>query len=339
MTRVVYLVLSHKHPRQVARLVRRLRPEGSDAHVVLHHDESASHIDAALLQGIGNVHRIPARPVAWGDFSHVAAILRGLRWARNHLDFDWLVLLSGQDYPIRPVPETEALLSATEFDGFVKGSVVGSGPNTDREGFRRYFYRYYHVPWSSSLHPSSAQDQGPVGHAARQMRDAQSFFSLKTAPAGVYVGVRRLRTPFSREFPCYRGSTWFTLSSRCVEAIDSFTKANPSYVRTYRRTRSAAESFIITILLNDRRFNLSSDHLRYIRFRGHRPNPEILTADDLDELLSSGKYFARKFDMDLDAEILDLLDERVHTPTAQAARRPQLRKGSEVRSRRGAGAE
>lgn len=339
MSRVVYLVLSHKHPRQVARLVRRLRPKGSDAHVVLHHDESASHIDPTLIREIRNVHRIPARPVAWGDFSHVAAILRGLRWARNHLDFDWLVLLSGQDYPIRPVPEIEAFLSATEFDGFVKGSPVGTGLNGDREGFRRYFYRYYRVPWSSSLRPSTAEEQGPVVHAARQARDAQSFFSLKTAPAGVYVGVRRLRTPFSSHFPCYRGSTWFTLSSRCVEAIDSFTKEHPSYVRAYRRTRSAAESFIITILLNDPRFKLSHDHLRYIRFRGHRPNPEVLTADDLDELLSSGKHFARKFDLDVDAEVLDMLDERVHAPMAQPGSRPKRRSGSGVRSRRGVGAE
>jgi hypothetical protein len=308
----VYLVLSHKQPQQVVRLVRRLRPEGSDSHVILHHDESVSYFDPALLRGVGNVHRIPSQPVTWGDFSHVEAILRGLRWVRNHLDFDWVVLLSGQDYPIHPLPEVEEFLSATEFDGFVKGSPVGWGADADREGMRRYFYRYYRVPLPAFLSPPFEGEHRPAARMARKMRDAQALFSVKTAPSGGYFGLRRFRHGFSTTFPCYRGSTWFTISPECVDSVESFLRENPWYVRHYRRTRSAAESFFITILLNDPRLNLSLDHLRYIRFRGNSPNPKILTMRDLEAVLSSGKHFARKFDIDVDAAVLDQLDERVH---------------------------
>lgn len=333
MSRVVYLILSHTQPHQVARLLRRLRPTDSDAHIVLHHDEASSHLDPALLRDIGSVHRIPSRPVVWGDFSHVGAIIRGMRWARNHLPFDWLVLLSGQDYPIRPIPEIEAFLSDTEFDGFVKGSPVGSGPEADREGLRRYFYRYHRVPLSRHL---IVDEEGRTAKTARRVREAQPLISVKTAPSGVYVGVRRLRTPFSADLQCYRGSTWFTISSRCVEAVDRFIRANPSYLRHYRRTRSAAESFIITILLNNPGLNLSTDHLRYIRFRSGRPNPEILTSDDFDELVSSGLHFARKFDVSVDAKILDLLDERVHATEPPRVRSTSVgpRSSSGIGSRR-----
>jgi hypothetical protein len=308
MSRVVYLVLSHTQPHQVARLLRQLRPKDSNAHIVLHHDETASHLDPDLLRGIGNIHRIPSRPLTWGDFSHVAAILRGMRWVRNHLPFDWLVLLSGQDYPIRPVSEIESFLSATEFDGFVKGSPVGAGPEADREGIRRYFYRYHRVPLARR---PSVDEEGRMAKTVRRAREAQPLISVKTAPSGLFLGVRRLRTPFSADFQCYRGSTWFTISSRCVEAVDRFIRANPSYLRHYRRTRSAAESFIITILLNDPGLNLSPDHLRYIRFRDGEPNPDILTRKDLKELRSSGKHFARKFDVSVDPKILDVLDKGV----------------------------
>ena len=40
------------------------------------------------------------------------------------------------------------------------------------------------------------------------------------------------------------------------------------------------------------------------------PYPATLTLRDLDVLLASNKFFARKFDMHIDADILQALDDR-----------------------------
>ena len=42
-------------------------------------------------------------------------------------------------------------------------------------------------------------------------------------------------------------------------------------------------------------------------------HPEILGRDDFDDLLKSSALFARKFDSRVDDEILDMIDETVHS--------------------------
>jgi hypothetical protein len=53
------------------------------------------------------------------------------------------------------------------------------------------------------------------------------------------------------------------------------------------------------------------DHRRFARFsRPGAPHPDTLTSADLDAALASGADFARKFDAEVDSEVLDRLDER-----------------------------
>jgi hypothetical protein len=140
-------------------------------------------------------------------------------------------------------------------------------------------------------------------------------FSVKTVPDGgsLYVGVRRIRTLYTSAFRCHRGGFWCTLSTACIVAVDRFVSDNPSYIRHYRRTRVADESFMNTILLNDESFDISRDDMRYIPFPPEgAAHPQILTLGDLGPMLRSGKHFARKFDADVDGAVLDAIDERVH---------------------------
>lgn len=314
-TRVVYLVCSHSNPDQVLRLVTLLR-KGTTSRVVIHHDEAVSHLDPGSLAGLDGVHLLDPMPIGWGTFSYVEMVLRCMRWALANLEFDWLVLLSGQDYPIQPVSQIEASLASTDYDGFVKGfPVIEPGSRQDGEGLRRYFYRYHRVPVPAFLLPQRSSSGGVVTKVARNLRDAQPLLSVKRAfgSSGVQLGLRRIRTPFTAQFRCYRGSTWFTLSSKCVALLDRFVRSNPGYVRYYRRTWIPEESFVITILLNDPELKIFRDHKRFIRFRRQGAwHPEVLTVADLEPMLASGQQFARKFDASVDERVLDLLDERVH---------------------------
>jgi hypothetical protein len=315
MTRVVYLVLSHVNPPQVVRLVRLLRTGSSHSHVVLHHDEASSHLDPLLLTGLANVHQLPYHPIAWGTFSWVDAVLRAMHWTLKQLEFDWLVLLSGQDYPIQPVSAIERFLASAEYDGFLKGYRLGSRRETAGEDLKRYLYRYYRIPVPSRLHPRLGSEGGRGTKVARRIRDVQPLFSLKRGPSGVYVGIRRLRVPFDEEFQWYRGSTWFTLSRQSVGVLNRFVRTNARLMRYFHRMWIPEESFVATALLNQPDLLLCPDHLRFIRFRGGR-HPDILTIRDADELLSSGKHFGRKFDTRVDDRILDLLDEQVHSTSS-----------------------
>lgn len=318
MTNVAYLICSHTNPVQVARLVKLLSAGDRGSQVVVHHDESRSRLDRGILKGLPGVHLIDsdATHIEWGSFAIVETVLRCMRWVLDNLEFDWLVLLSGQDYPIQPLPVIEASLESTEFDGFISGAPLETlKSRSAREARRRYYYRYYRVPAPSRILANhlSVRHEGNVRAVSRST--TMSLLSVKAVPDGtaIYVGVRRLRTPFTSRFRCYRGAQWFTLSAKSIAAVDRFVAEHPDYVGYWRRTRIPDEAFVNTIVLNDPNLNVSRDDRRYVRFPiGGAPHPEILTIRDLEPMLASGKHFARKFDVAVDGTILDVLDERVH---------------------------
>jgi hypothetical protein len=80
-------------------------------------------------------------------------------------------------------------------------------------------------------------------------------------------------------------------------------------MRHYRRTIVPSESFFATVLMNDPELRVSSDDRRFVSFAPGAAHPDVLTEADLDRLMASGAHFARKFDAEADAAVLDRLDE------------------------------
>lgn len=115
--RIAYVVLAHKLPDQLVRLVERLSSPTSV--FVIHVDSKAPEQVlrrvSSTLEPRGNIHFVEGRPIAWSGFSQVAATLAGLELlSRLETKFDYAFLLTGQHYPIKPVAEIEALLKGAQ---------------------------------------------------------------------------------------------------------------------------------------------------------------------------------------------------------------------------------
>ena len=54
-----------------------------------------------------------------------------------------------------------------------------------------------------------------------------------------------------------------------------------------------------------------NDNLLYLDWSAGQPNPKVLTIDDKDAILNSGKFFGRKFVAAKDEKILDFLDQQI----------------------------
>ena len=54
-----------------------------------------------------------------------------------------------------------------------------------------------------------------------------------------------------------------------------------------------------------------NDNLRLMKWAPGNTSPNLLKIDDLDLIMNSGSFFARKFDVDLDSMILDRIDQRL----------------------------
>ena len=88
--------------------MRCLRAGSPAAAIVIHHDSRHSRLDHAALGALGGVQLVePATAVLWGWRSQLEMLLRCFDWLLDRVAFDWVVVLSGQDYPIRPLPDIE----------------------------------------------------------------------------------------------------------------------------------------------------------------------------------------------------------------------------------------
>ena len=54
-----------------------------------------------------------------------------------------------------------------------------------------------------------------------------------------------------------------------------------------------------------------NDNLRLMKWAPGNTGPNLLKIDDLDLIMNSGSFFARKFNSDLDSVILDKIDQQL----------------------------
>lgn len=300
---IAYLITSHRLPRQLLRLASVLRSGSPGSQIVIHHDSRSCRVERAPLEALGAAVIDPPSPVEWGQVSHLTMLLRCFSWLLEHTRFDWMVLLSGQDYPIRPVPDIERRLATAGVDAFIEAQPCPppSGREADEFALR------YHFQWRQAPHWAT-------GRLAQAAARRSGLFRVRSLPrSGSWVGVRASASPFSPSFVCHRGSDWFSLSRDAVVALGRFSVERPDVLDYYRRTLIPTESFVQTVLANDPSLRLSASPNRYSIW--DEPNmtaPRVLRSSDLDTLIGSGMDFARKFDEDVDRDVLDVLDRRVH---------------------------
>jgi hypothetical protein len=299
------------------RLVRAIRRGSERAWIVIHHDPRGEPLPGAVA-GEARVRLVPD-PVAvtWGDFSMVESVLRSIEWMTTTIAFDWMIYISGQDYPAMPIREIENELDTTVFDAYLYAFPHDAPDHWPAgEGFARYFFQYAELPRFAYAHRVPATVRERCRRAAvafnRSQRTVRVLPRYRNRPA--LLGIRARRHPFSPAFPCWGGYNWFSASSECVRFLTRWAREHPDVAGYYRRTVLPEESFFATVLHNSGRFRIANDCRRYVnwgRAVAHAISPATITANDVPRVLASGAHFARKFDMSVDARPFDLIDAAI----------------------------
>jgi hypothetical protein len=302
---VCYFIQSHRDPPQIERLIRVLRRGSPRAKILVRHDFEKCAFDWRSLADLPDTWLMPAtgRLVRADYACQVQPYLEAIDWLeREGVEYDWLVNLTAQDYPVQPVARIEAFLGEAQADGFLRSWDVLSeaSPWSRRKAVARYWHWYRRLPEGAE----------PVMRAMR--------FVTKVLPLhfyldyGALLGVRALHTPFHDGFRCHGGWAFFSIRRRAALYVRDFLAAHPEVERHYRRTVAAEESLVPTILANSAGFKLVNDDLRYIDYaRAQKGSPRTLTCADLPELASGRYHFARKFDLGVDREVLDRIDREL----------------------------
>ena len=319
--RIAFVLQTYRALDQVGRLVDTLNRGCPDCLIVITHSGPADGL--AKLAREHRISRIlPAIP-GRGRFGLVDSYLGALRWLRRQdLPYDWMVLLSGQDYPIRPLAEFSDAMQRSAMDGYfyhfkpLTERMARGGPFdwSREECVDRYFFRY------ASLKDELSLAERALLRLPRKALALSRNYRLHTT-YGLSFGRRVEALPFSPDFELHGGSYWHTIRRECGEALLDFVDENPTIVDYFRHVILPDETFIQTVLLNTKRFRISPHELRYYDFsNSHHGHPKVLGLDDLERAFASQCYFGRKFDMASHPEVLDALDARV---LGQIEPRPQ----------------
>lgn len=303
-----YLIQSHSDPAQCLRLVTTIKRSSADARVLVVHDGRRVGLDPGPFKKWPGVEVLVRRErVERGEFSILSPLLAGLeellgrQGGRPRWEFDWLVYLSAQDYPVRPLREIEEELAASRCDGFLAyWDLHGKdNPWKPRQGPARYYSHYWRLPDWTFQPLRAVRFLGKVS-------PLRFHFTY-----GPFLGWKPRRTPFGGEVRCYGGSQWWALSRACVEHLGAAIAADDPLVRWFRRTVAPCEALVQTVLVNSGRFELCPDNRRYVDFADRADGrPRTLARSDLPRIAAGRFDFARKFELAADPGLLDLIDGR-----------------------------
>src|ERR1039458_6050460 len=133
---VAYCIAGHGHSEQTLRLMTRLLSDDPEAGIILHYDQRQGPVLLTELD-MSRVHVMRERPIYWGGFELVALQLEMLGSALS-LGYNYAVLLSGQDYPLRNVAKLENELFQYDVWASVQPEMNEEGDCTSLEKRARY---------------------------------------------------------------------------------------------------------------------------------------------------------------------------------------------------------
>ncbi len=284
--KVAFIIMVHKEPKQVERLIKRLRHKSFFFYI--HLDKKSSINDFAYLKELENVKFIKKRTkINWASYAMIEAYLCCMNEIIDDFDFDFISVISGQHYPIKPVEFIFNYLNNNKGKTFLEYQDQSS------------LWWDKTITWIENYH--------------------MTYFSFK----GRYLiqdilnkVLPRRKLPVFNKLYGAPSSGWWLMSDKCVRYIISTMEREVRLRKFAKFTWGSDEYLFQTILLNSIHSNsIINDNLLYSDWSDGNANPKVLAKSDFVKLKNSKKLFARKFDENIDLNILNLIDQEILTST------------------------
>jgi len=281
---IAHLILAHNNPQQLERLISRLYY--ADDAVFIHLDKKVPMNDFDYLKKYKNVFFVDQRvAISWGSFNMIAATINSFKAIMKSGNYDYINLLSGADYPLQTPQQMHRFLAAQPGKAFMSYLHM----DTDWQEAQPRVSRYHFTNFSF-----------PGRHSIEQW--VNKLLPARLVPGNLVIVGR---------------SQWFTIPAGCAQYILDYWQRHPRFVRFLKYTWGSDEFAFQTILYNsEHRQNMVNSNLRFMDWSAGGASPATLTLAHQEQLLASDKLFARKFDAEKDAAIIDLIDEKLNTEPA-----------------------
>ena len=276
--KIAHLILIHENPLQIKRLIQRLAHPDADFYV---HIDLKTDINPFLSLQSQNIKFIVNRVrVRWGAYSIVQATVNGLEEIlRTGNIYDYINLMSGQDYPLKSTTEIHCFLENNPNKAFMDTLSIEN-------------------EWKEAIH-----------RITKYHLSEYTFFGKYTLEKWLNLLLPLRKMP--NNLVAVGRSQWFTITSTHAEYLVNYLQKNKNVKRFFELTWGSDEFVFQTILFNSvYRKDIVNDNLRYIDWSEKKASPKTFTIKDLSTLLNSGKLFARKFNETLDCIIINELDKQ-----------------------------
>lgn len=279
--------MAHKNIHQVCKLIEYFH---TDCYVFIHWDKKHKLTKTELSQ----LMKYPQvkfcsqeYDVHWGGTSVLECEIQLLRIAIKHSDADYFHLISGQDYPTRPLSQFLDFFEKNTGKNFIQ-YVHLPHPNWDNNTFRRfqYYYPYDYV----------------------RGKDAKQWVN-KQVKSQYEKGIKR---PIPDEFEhLYGSSQWFSINRKAAITLVDYTDKSPAFYKRLWMTFAPEECYVATVLINLLgKDDIISDNLRFIRWKYENGNrPANLGNEHFSYLLEKEYLFARKIELPCSEHFLKLVDK------------------------------
>lgn len=299
-----YLILFHDGFDQLLLLLKKLKADHVSFYVHIDLKSELTDEERSKLHDLKV--SLVAEPIniCWGGFSMVKATLAliNLVLKSKGNKNDYLILLSGHDFPI--------VTNEIIFNYFKKSK-------------GKIFLDYSPLPtrfWSL--------DGGRDRVNFYWFLDELGLIKSEQLYATQKKKSSKRLTGLNMDF--YGGSQWWNITFLAAQYIQEYCIENPQYIKFFKYTLIPDELFFQTILLNSPLKNkLVNNSLRFIDWTNPSEFPKILRFNDYENIIGSQKIFARKFDLKKDKEIIDKLSNypnHIEKPGLLASTFPTRRK-------------
>lgn len=278
-----YLIMAHRTDDLLKTLLHMLDDDRND--IYLHMDRKCQNFNSEVFQSILTKSHLVCTPrisVTWGGYSQIEAELILLREAAKKDHYQYYHLISGQDLPIQNQDYIHAF-----FEDHKGKEFLGYDQSLHKLSDRYSYYYFF---------------QNKIGRGNSVTR------KLENVSIRMQKGLRINRSGRNKNITFYKGTNWFSITDDLTRYILSKRKWISD---TFRMTKCCDEVFIQTLAGNsqflERIYDFSNQDdneaaMRLIDWK--RGRPYVFRSCDFKVLISSNMLFARKFDSNVDRDII-----------------------------------
>ena len=289
-----YLIIAHKNLNQLKKLIKLLDYKYND--IFIHIDKQATeeikNFNFSKCCKYSKLHQYSEFVVNWGSYELIKCELFLMNQAHKSKNkYDYYHLISGLDLPLKSQNEIHNFFHKHKKYEFINFAIEDENP--EQLNSRLKYYRlssYYNIlPLNNSLKIMRKIDKMQI-HIQKLLR------------------INRLKNGMQ----LYKGSQWFSITDNLVEAI---LKEKDKIIKMYKNSYCCDEVFLQTYVMNNKKFkkriykfsftNDCSATMRKIDW--NRGGPYVWRKNDYEELINSDCLFARKFDENVDNEIINCI--------------------------------